>query len=229
MKRNLEELNMGMVKANFIDISVFQKRKWIKREFAEYKKCNYMAYWNRLIPIYNPFKTVMLGEPKTITGFGADNFIDSKILGASTFHGTYGMGGAGFFGLLCDTKKGQFNLIYTIWASSEYVLLDGRVIECHPNYINQYNPWEAHGEIKYKISGKNSVLKDAVITGIELSKQECKMTLNFKDGSMHKMIFYNYSDKLPPHGSGEKRKKAFETGNLPDYLLVTYKETELYV
>lgn len=186
-KRNLKNLEMGLVKANFVCIHKKQKSLWVERGFEEQR--NYPIFLHKL----KRDETVMLGIPKTIIEFGINNFVNAKVLEASTCFGTYGMGGPGFFGLLCDTKQGHFELTLTIWGSGQYVMMDGRVIECHPVYIEQYNPW-----IQRTDKELNSILIGAVINSIELSAAECKMILKFIDNTEHEIVIYRYNKNLPP-------------------------------
>lgn len=209
---------MGLVEANFVIIDKHEKSLWVERGFKEQRKYPIFLYE------LEDDETVMLGIPKTINDFGVSNFVGSKVLEVSTCLGTYGMGGPGFFGLLCDTMQGHFWLTFTVWCSGEYILLDDRVIECHPNYNEQYTPWRCETDDEL-----NSILLEAVISVIDLSDSECKMSLRFIDGTHHEMIIYRYSEKLSPMGNGDARKPAFETGNLSDYLLVTYDSTVLQV
>jgi hypothetical protein len=218
MKRNLEELNMGLVEANFVCIHKSEKAIWLGRGFEE----------QRDFPIFlgelNDDETVMLGIPRTISDFGASNFEGAKVLKISTSLGTYGMGGPGFFGLLCGTKQGHFWLTFTVWGSGQYVMMDKRVIECHSAYSEQYSPWRNKGDDEL-----NFIFAESVITNINLSAEECKINLTFIDGTNHEMIMYKYNKNLPPMGNGKPRKPAFEEGTLLDYLLVTYEYTVLQV
>lgn len=216
--RNLEDLEMGLVEANFICIDKNQKSLWEERGFEEQR--DFPIFLSQL----EDNETVMLGIPKTIIEFGLNNLIYAKVLEASTCLGTYGMGGPGFFGLLCDTKKGPFWLTLAIWCSGQYVMMDGRVIECHSDYSRQYNPW-----LNKEDDNLNSILAGSVINNINLSADECKIGLTFIDNSDHEIVIYRFSTHLPPMGNGSPRKPAFETGSLPDYLLVTYEGTVLQV
>lgn len=217
-KRNLMELDMGFVEANFVIIEKNEKTLWVTRGFEEQREYPIFLYE------LEDDETVMLGIPKTIHDFGVSNFIGSKVLKVSTRLGTYGMGGPGFFGLLCDTMRGHFWLTFTVWDSSEYIMMDDRVIECHPDYNRAYTPWKCKTDNEL-----NSILSEAIISIIDLSDSECKMSLRFTDGTDHEIVIYRYSEKLPPMGNGDSRKPAFEEGNLSDYLLITYEGTVLQV
>jgi len=217
-KRNLEDLKMGLVEANFVCIDKRDKSLWLERGFAENR--DYPIFLNEL----EDDETVMLGIPETIDGFGTDNLVDAKIIDVSTCLGTYGMGGPGFFGLSCDTAKGAFWLTFTVWGSGQYAVLDDRVIECHPQYNDQYNPWWSRNRDECK-----SIVIGAVIKQVELFDTECRIVIEAEDGGRHQVMIYKYSEKLPPMGNGKPRKAAFESGIITDYLLVTYEGTVLQV
>lgn len=209
---------MGFVEANFVIIKKHEKTLWVERGFEEQREYPIFLYE------LEDDETVMLGVPETINDFGVSSFVGSKVLEVSNCLGTYGMGGPGFFGLLCDTIQGNFWLTFTVWYSGEYIMMDGRVMKCHSVYNGQYTPWICKTDHEL-----NSILSQAMISDIDLSDSECKMSLRFIDGTDHKIVIYRYSEKLPPMGNGNSRKPAFEEGSLSDYLLVTYENTVLQV
>ena len=222
-KKDFKNLKMGIVEANFILIDKKDKSIWIERGFEEDRK---FPLCRRKLKSY---ETIMLGVPKTIIEFGIEKFIGATIIEACTYHGTYGEGGPGFFGLSCDTKQGIFYLIFTVWCSGEYSMIDDRVIECHPKYNNQYNPWYLWDDSGI-ITDIGNILSGTVVKNIELLDSECRIILQFNDDTEHKMFFYKYNEKLSPMGGIEQpRKEAFTTGVIADYLLVTYKGTHLQV
>lgn len=209
---------MGLVEANFVCIEKKDKQMWLERGFEEQR--DFPIFFGDL----EEEETVMLGVPKTITAFGTALFIEAQVVEVSTRLGTYGMGGPGFFGLLCQTLQGTFWLTMTVWSSGEYVMLDGRVIECPSQYEAQYHPWQIGDDEEI-----NVLLKDATIKGIDLSDTECRINFECRNGMQHEAVIYQYHDQLPPMGDGEPRKRAFTTGTLSDCLLVTYEDTVLLV
>jgi hypothetical protein len=147
-KRRLFNLNMGAVRSCYVLTDKSKITLWAERGYKEYQDFKLF----KLNPKEN--ETVVLGIPKTISEFGECNFINTQILDCSPHRGTSGMGGPGFFGLLCNTAKGEFWLTVAFYSSCLYMLLDGTVIECHPDFDNLYNPWyhafEVGGREKFK-------------------------------------------------------------------------------
>lgn len=215
---NLQKLDMGLVEANFVCISKKDKPLWIQRGFEEHRE-----YPLFLVDLEED-ETIMLGVPRNIVEFGQEHLIHSEILEISTQLGTYGMGGPGFFGLLCKTEQGNFWVTITVWASAQYALLDQRIVECHPSYDDEYDPW-----IKDQDEELEQILRHAVITSIHLDDSQCKILLKYKDNTEHELVIYKNNEKLPRMGNGEPRKDAFESGVMADYLLVTYEDTGLHV
>lgn len=209
---------MGIVKANFVCIDKKDRQLWVERGFEECQD------FPSFFALHEGKETVMLGVPKTIVEFGIDNFIGAKVLEVSTHLGTYGMGGPGFFGLLCETRSGDFWLTMAVWAASEYIFIDERIVECHPKYDKQYNPW--HTETSDIV---DFMLKGATIKNLTLSETECRISLKTSNCIEHEMLICKFNENQPPMGNGDARKNAFEEGILSDYLLVTYKDTDLEV
>jgi hypothetical protein len=214
----LWNLQMGLVEANFAVIDNAEKPTWIERGFTECRE--FPIFLNEL----DEDKTVMLGVPRTIDEFGTDELLNARILDVSTHLGTYGMGGPGFFGILCEARPDPVWLNVALWGAESYVLLDGRVIGCHSDYYPQYHPWteKSHDELF-------RVFKNAVITAIDLTVRDCALRFVSADRMKHECVICRFSDKLPPQGNGEPRKPAFEDGKMSDYLLVTYVDTVLQV
>ena len=217
-KRNLTKLKMGLVEANFIEIHNDDKPVWTARGFEEHR--DFPIFLSEL----EEDETVMLGVPRTIAEYGAENFLGAEINDVSTCQGTYGMGGPGFFGILCELGSELLWLNVAVWSADDYMLLDDRLVNCHPNHYEQYHPWveETHDELF-------RVFKHGTITGINVTKKDCAINFTSSDGVKHTMLICKNSNKLSPMWDGKKRKPAFKKGVMADYLLVTYLGTVLQV
>jgi hypothetical protein len=216
--QKLQDLQMGLVEANFVVIDNAEKPTWIERGFMECRE----------FPIFltelNEDETVMLGVPRALDAFGTDKLLNAEILKVSTNLGTYGMGGPGFFGIQCGADPDSVWLNVALWNAASYILLDGRVISCHSNYYPQYHPWTEEGNDELF-----RVFENAVITAIDLTEQDCTVRFVSNGQIEHECAICRFSDKLPPQGNGKPREPAFEGGKMSDYLLVTYADTVLQV
>ncbi len=164
-----------------------------------------------------------------IEEFGIENIINSKILETSTCCGTYGMGGPGFFGIKFQTNSGIRWLVYCIWNAPEHVLLNDRVIECHPLFQEKYNPWLGHNAYKENMAQLDKIFSGSVIYDIQLTDTE--ITINFKNSisAENTLCSYKYSDKFPEQGGTKKKRNSFENGTMKDYWLVTYDGTVFFL
>lgn len=216
-------LGMGLVNENYIIIKNSDKELWQSRGFESVKKYPVFGYR----PSHN--ESIMLGKPLYIDEFGIENIINSKILETSTCCGTYGMGGPGFFGIKLQTNSGIRWLVYCIWNASEHILLNGRVIECHPLFQEKYNPWLGYNEYKEDMAKLDKIFPGSLIYDIQLTDTE--ITINFQNSSSteNTLCSYKYSDKFPEQGGTKKKRNSFENGTMKDYWLVTYDGTVLSV
>lgn len=86
------------------------------------------------------------------------------------------MGGSGFFGLKLQGDYGTRWLTYCIWATSEHILFDDRVLQCHPNYAEQYNPLIGFDDYSKNLEAIKS-LTNMTIEEIILSKKQLAIKL----------------------------------------------------
>ena len=86
-------LNMGLVKENFVIAKKDDKNFWEARGFKKIRKYPIFRYKP------NSSEIIMLGVPLSIEAFGNEVLKNSHIVDVCTYCGTYGMGGPGFFGL----------------------------------------------------------------------------------------------------------------------------------
>lgn len=219
-KSKFLNLEMGLVKENYIVIDNKDMKLWQSRGFEKIKK--YPLF------LYEPCQdeSIMLGRPFYIEEFGIENFKNSKILEVSTCCGSYGMGGPGFFGIKFYGSYGIRWLIYCIWNAGEHILLNGRVIECHPLFIQKYNPWLGHNKDMDRL---NKILSGLIISGIKLTDTEIVINLKNSNLEEYTICSYKYSDYFPEQAGTGKKRNSFDSGTMKDYWLVTYDGTVLII
>ena len=216
-------LNMGIVKENFIIIKRKNKEIWKDRGF--YAKRSYPIFRNKL----KSSETIMLGKPLNISQFGLINLKKSKIIDISINFGTYGMGGPGFVGFKIEGYFGCRWLVYCIWSAGEHLLLNDRVFSCNIAFARKYDPWidpispeESFEEMRNDLIGMS-------IYYIELGEKNIYITLIDENYNVCSIKSYKESDDFPEQGGTGKKRKSFENGKMEDYWLVIYDGTDLMV
>ena len=218
------ELNMGLVEENFVIVKKKDQKLWEERGFQRIRKYPIFHYKP------NPAEVIMLGKPVTISEFGTENFINSKILDYTLYQGTYGMGGAGFFGLKLEGKFGIRWLVYCIWLAGEHILLDNKILECHPKFIEKYHPWIVWGNDMHEAYEKTcqdlkNLLSGLEILNIDLQEHALKVQLS----GNHTLETFRKSDKFPEQAGTGVKRLSYKTGCMSDYWLIIYDETYLSV
>ncbi|MBQ9083474.1 MAG: hypothetical protein IJY28_08250 [Clostridia bacterium] len=222
-KHEFLDLNLGLVKENFAVVSRKDRKLWEARGFTKIRKYPLFDYRPSLSEI------VMLGMPLNIEQFGAANFAGSRITDLCPFCGTYGMGGPGFFGIKLEGNFGVRWLTYCIWSAGEHLLLDGRVLECHPRYSSQYQPLLSPDDYSGSLQSLKEAVTGMTIESIRVSADTFELRCIDANAHVHTLQSYKFSDAFPERsGTGQKRP-SFTTGEMKDWWLVTYDETHLMV
>lgn len=222
-KHKFLKLNLGLVKENFTIVKKEDRELWEKRGFKIIKKYPIFHYKP------NSSEVIMLGVPLNIEQFGIEKFNGSKVVDFSNACGTYGMGGPGFFGLKLHGEYGTRWLIYCIWFASEHILYDDRILECHPNYSEKYNPVVSFDNHKSDFDALKEQLVNMTVEEVLLSKDSFEVKLVDSASQCHTIRSYKFSDKFPEQAGAEQKRNSFDVGEMKDYLLVTYDGTNLKV
>lgn len=222
-KHRFLSLNLGLVKENFVIAKKDDRKIWEDRGFEKIRKYPVFHYKP------DPDEIIMLGVPLNIEEFGAENFNGSRVADVCTCCGTYGMGGPGFFGLKLQGDYGTRWLTYCIWSAGEHILFDDVVLECHPKFSEQYKPVISFDDYESSLRALKDQLTEMVIQEILVSKDAFEIKLTDSESETHFIQSYKFSDKFPEQGGTGKKRNSFETGEMKDYLLVTYDDTHLMV
>jgi len=219
------KLKMGLVKEYSIIIpkterELFEKQGWI--EAADFRDFHYYP---------DEDQTVMLSRPLTLSDRPDPGLVGNRITSFSNSHGSYGMGGPGFFGISLDNHPiEQQVLIYAVWGAGEYVLVDGREISCNPRYYDDRHPWLsffADEEIP-NWDDLTPILVGAEIVNIEVTRNRLVLHL-LNGGQQHKMEMLQNDPRLPQQGNGEPRRDAFSSGSISEYILFQHPDAVLWV
>lgn len=222
----MSELKMGLIEKYSMIIPAAEKEAWEAKGWTEestFRDFHYEA---------EAGEAMMTARPQTMTEIDTDALLGSRVTGFSTHLGTYGMGGPGFFGLLLEKDGVRQYLVYAVWASGQYILLDGRVIECHLNYNKSHRPWisswagepdeEQWDELTTKVT-------ESLVTAVHLTGEELQLELTQEAGRRCQFVFHRYHPDLPPQGNGGPRKPAFEDGVIGDYIVLSEEDAVLHV
>jgi len=118
-------------------------------------------------------KIIDLVDPEQITGLATpERVIGRKILEWSSSCGTYGQGGPGFFGLKLEAKNQipEEWLILTLWSAGEWLELDGKWVEAHPNQYHIQEPlYSNFAELKK--DEVTPLLKDKILKKFEVNNK----------------------------------------------------------
>lgn len=231
----LLHLDMGLIKACTLIVAKSALPTWVARGWIE------LPY--RRLPFQDPPRkdeTIIAGRPHTLVERGATSLIGVRVEGYHASLGTYGMGGPGFFGLLLPSHGAVAEreyLVAAVWGAEEHLLLDGRVIGCHPNHYAVYRPWmrdelragdALEGEEEEQADELETVLVGATIGPVDSEDDRLRISL-VQRGIEHVLEFIKQDPRQPPMGNGELHKAAFTAGTIADYVVFQPEKAILLV
>ncbi|HEU5346307.1 MAG TPA: hypothetical protein VFU60_18300 [Ktedonobacterales bacterium] len=231
----LLHLDMGLIKACTMIVAKSALPSWLARGWIE------LPY--RRLPFQRrPRKseTIIARRPHTLAERGASSLIGAHVEGFSSHLGTYGMGGPGFFGLLLaprgEVEEREY-LVAVVWGAGEYLLLDRRVIECHPDYYASYHPWirdeprgggAKEGEEEGGANELEAVLVGATVSAAAI--EDDRLRISLVQGEIeHVLEFVKQDPRQPPLSHGQPRKAAFTAGSIADYIVFQPEQATLLV
>ncbi len=223
MEHKYLNLNMGLVKENFVIVKCSEQKLWESRGFEKIEEYPIFGYAPQKDEV------IMLGKPLNLRQFGAERLKDCRIIDFCPYLGTYGMGGPGFAGFKIQVEDTCMWLVYCIWAANEHILLDDKILNCFPDFEKHYNPWidsENYDESFKKLLG---LLKTLIIRDIALFDDRLTIELSDSNGKAHTIHTQKYSCKFPEQGGTGKKRNSYESGKMEDYWLVIYDKTDLFV
>lgn len=171
----------------------------------------------------NKSETLIFNRPNLLKNIPMEKLIGCEIREVSTHLGTYGMGGAGFFGLLLDNSE---FLTYAVWGAGNYVIIDNRVVECNPALYEKTKPWLSNFGKDQTWNDLTNYISGSKIENITLTADTCKLILKKLDKEIE-VIFVKNDIRLP-RKVGRKRN-AFKKGVISDYLLFQHEKGTLIV
>jgi hypothetical protein len=169
---------------------------------------------------------VMTREPITMKEFGIERIIGSEIVDICSYIGTYGMGGAGYFGFKIKINNEEMWIVVCIWNADGYMLLDDKVFYSPEQYIKNHNPW--YSSDKYFNNHFKYELCKSKIQKLIINEYDMAILVELGDKIRHIKICNN-DNKLAPTGNGFKREDAFNDGNIIDYIVVIPDHSNIFI
>lgn len=214
----IEQYSMVVKK---VDLDYWKQLGWLTFTEIGLPKGDEQAYL-----LYGEIKKdeiLIFNRPALLKNTPTDKLIGLEITEFSTYLGTYGMGGAGFFGLLLNDTE---YLTYAVWGAGDYVLIDNRVVECNPDLYKKTKPWISDFSGEQNWDDLTDYISGSKIENISLSDEVCNLTLQ----KCHRKIEVAFvkNDIRLPRKVGRKRN-AFKKGIISDYLLFQHKNATLIV
>ncbi|MCP5097743.1 MAG: hypothetical protein GY943_19525 [Chloroflexi bacterium] len=183
------EFKIGIVRKYAIHIYKEDLPKWEQKGFVD-------AGGRPAIVPMPPDKVWVWGIPETLANSGIERLLGRKVDGFSSYLGTYGMGGHGFWGLRLeadtDSEFGEY-LVLPISSGERFVRIDG----FRPNTENC------------------ETLIGALIDDVELADRVCKLMFS-KNNEAHCLTLYLDS---PDSEDKHHHPEDYENGNIADFLV----------
>ncbi|MEN7551235.1 hypothetical protein AAG747_25175 [Rapidithrix thailandica] len=206
------DLNTGGIEQYAMVVPLSDLDEWKKDGWLEYNQIGLPEDTKEAWMLYGDIseeETLIFNKPEFLSEIGKTSLLGRKITSINPHLGTYGMGGAGFFGFLLDNHH---YLVYTAWGAQNYIRLNDQVIS------------NAKGLIEKELltsSIKNTTLKD-----IDYQEDSCVFSLE-KNQQRIKIKLVKESHLL--NYTTGKNRQAFIDGSISDYLLLQHKNATLIV
>lgn len=148
-------------------------------------------------------QTLIFGVPKFYSEFIHEDLIERKVIEQGAYFGTYGMGGAGMFGL--EFESGC-NLIFSVWSTENYLQVNGR------KYVD------------FEEEELGNMLQGTVVKSQSIQKDNFTLVLeNQEKSTIYEIVFSKEAvteDDLEP---------VFEEGSISEYIFLSHKDATIIV
>lgn len=161
--------------------------------------------------------------PPTLRELTIKRIVGRTIYSTSPYLGSYGMGGPGFFGLGLKktTKYPEEWLVLTAWAAAEWLLVNGKCLDCFHGFAKKYKPiMQENGTMfheQHRIVEK--LFAGYKITEFDIQNKSFSMTLKRKGKKTLIVDLPEDLSKLPPFGCGDARKWKDDSQMLDGFIV----------
>jgi len=225
-KHNYLKLKIGDIEQYSMVVKKKDLPKWKKLAWLEYTEIGLPEGDEDAYMLYGEIKNdeqLIFNRPKLIREIDKTNIIGLEILDFSSYLGTYGMGGPGFFGLLLSNEE---YLTFAVWNAGDYVIVNDRVVECNPELYNKTKPWISEYEDGKTWNFLTEYISGSKIIDYSFNNDSFEMRVD-NNGNSFKINFVR-NDKRLPRKVGRKRN-AYKKGKIEDYILFQHKNGTLIV
>lgn len=204
------------------ELDYWTEKGWVEKEFRKLEgRARQIAQLFSNYP--EDHQTVIENRLVLLKEYDCKQLIGRRIWGYSTQLGDYGMGGAGFFGLLLDNLE---YLTYAVWGAGHYVLVDGKVVECNYELYHKYKPLYSNfgGRDSWDLLSK--IINSSSIIDYQTEDHQLTLTLK-KKKDVHTLQFVRNSQLIPRKAG--RIPNGYKQGVISDYLVFQHKNATLYV
>lgn len=227
MEHKFLDLKIGDIEQYTMIVKKSELDVWKKEGWKTYSEIGLPEGEEDADLLYGEFdketETLIFNEPVTLNMAAENKIIGRKIIGYSVNLGTYGMGGAGFFGLLLDNSE---YLTYAVWRAGNYVILEDKVVECNPELYSKVTPLISNFGEEKTWDDLTILINESKIISYTFSEDHFKLIAEKESNIMQ--IEFVKNDKRLPRKVGRKRN-AYKKGKIADFILFQHKEGVLIV
>lgn len=225
-KHDYLNLKIGAIEQYAMIVKKRKLKKWQKLGWFTYKQVNLPKGDEQASMLYGEIgkkETLVFNRPTLLKDTPFEQLIGLKVLEISTHLGSYGMGGAGFFGLRLNNKH---FLTYAVWNSGNFVLVDNRVVKCSPDFYDTTRPLISNFGDDLTWDEITPLIVGSQIIAVKIAKHSCQITLQ-KDEKTHIVEFVKKDSRIPQDEG--KLRVGYKKGKISDYLLFQRKNAVLVV
>jgi hypothetical protein len=137
-------------------------------------------------------------KPRRVADLPQEVWQDCLIVDSSSYLGSYGMGGPGFFGLKCRKGLRSFWIVFVLWGAAEWLTLDGKLLKSGLTE-SERELYEDRGVIA------EETVHGGSLQSIDFTADYVTLTVRKADAA-HIFELRRDGTTLPPwRGSGEKK------------------------
>ncbi len=221
------DLNIGDIGQYAMIVNKKELENWKKKGWLTYEEVHLPEGDENAAMLYGKLnkktETLLFNRPTLLRDSIKEEITGRKIISVSTHLGTYGMGGAGFFGILLDHRE---FLTYAVWGAGRYVVIDNRMVECDPEFYPTTKPWMSDFGGDQTWDDLTDYITGSTIIDYQFTPDLFRMKAEKNGQTIH--IEFVRNDKRLPGKSG-KVKNAYKRGEISDYILFQHEEGVLIV
>lgn len=227
MKHRFLNLKIGAIEQYAMIVKKAELSSWKDKGWKTYSEIGLPKGDEDAFMLYGEFdkeiEMLIFNEPVSLKKTNKNKIIGRKITGFSTHLGTYGMGGAGFFGLLLDTLE---YLTYCVWGAGNYVIVNDKVVKCNPELYSKIKPLTSNFGEELTWDDLTDLINESKILSYNVSEDSFKLIV---EKEAHRIqIEFVKNDKRLPRKVGRK-KNAYKKGVVSDFILFQHEKATLIV